>query len=248
MCIHLKNYEIPVSRRIFRKTKHLSNKYRRLLDCVFPAKYEYNSPSIKQKALERVPESVHGKVCVTKWFYITTYNLYWCNTVFSVFTLKKKGKKKAGTEQNRQRDWGVARSLRARQLNTWNGELNSLCCLPGSKRNSPSRAPQTRSLSEAATAETPSRSYTFLTVSLSLLPDLLSREITTPCISQGFEVSVRKTTGNHRQNFHQRAPLVTAYCSLYPSPLPRRRGCAGLRGRLAPHLPFGDLTLHFSFR
>lgn len=53
------------------------------------------------------------------------------------------------TEQNGQKDWGVPNNLRARQLNMWNGELNALCCVLGSKRNSPSRAAQTCSLSEA---------------------------------------------------------------------------------------------------
>lgn len=66
--------------------------------------------------------------------------------MFSVFTLKKK---KAGTEQNGQKDWGLPNNLKARQLNMWNGELNSLCCLLGSKQNSLSWAAQTRSLSEA---------------------------------------------------------------------------------------------------
>lgn len=66
MCIHLKNYEIPVSRRTFRNIKHLSNKYGRLLDCIFLVKYEYNSPSKKQKALERV-----YILYVVKWFVLS---------------------------------------------------------------------------------------------------------------------------------------------------------------------------------
>lgn len=43
---------IPVGHRTSSKFKHLSNKYRRLLDHFFSVKYEYHSPCTKKKALE----------------------------------------------------------------------------------------------------------------------------------------------------------------------------------------------------
>lgn len=75
-----------------------------------------------------------------------------------------------------------------------------------------------------ATADIPSRSSSFHIFSLFLLPNLFPREITAPCIFQGFEVSILQTTSNHRQKFHPLAMLVTAYCSLCQSLLPAWRG------------------------
>lgn len=78
-----------------------------------------------------------------------------------------------------------------------------------------------------ATADIPSRSYSFCILLLFLLPNLFPREIIAPYIFQGFEVSILQTTGNHRQNFHPLATLVTAYCSLCQPPLPAWRGSRG---------------------
>lgn len=108
-----------------------------------------------------------------------------------------------------------------------NRKLSSLCCLLVRKQNSPLVLLKLAASLKRATAEIPSRSYSFHIFSLFLLPNLFPREIIAPCIFQGFEVSILQTTSNNRQKFHPLAMLVTAYCCLCQSPFPAQRGLWG---------------------
>lgn len=115
--------------------------------------------------------------------------------------------------------------------------------LLGSKWNSPSRAVPTCSLSEACHSrflpEARFSIYSHLLCCLIFFQERL--QLPPPLEALKLLFSKPQTI----TDFHQLATPVTAYCSLYQSPLPTWRDCVGLQTWLAQHLVFKDLMLNF---